>query len=126
MEKLSWPGKKVLIVEDDKFGFEFIRVILRDRGLEIIHSVDGAQALQIFNENPDLDLILLDIQIPTLDGYTVCRKIRETNGDIPIIAQTAYALNDEQAKCEEAGCNAYFSKPLSIDKLIRTMDKFLT
>ena len=125
MEKITWPGKKILIVEDDKFSFEFIRLSLRDRGLEILHSADGEQALRAFSENRDLDLILLDIQIPAIDGFTVCKKIRERDADIPIIAQTAYALNDEQAKCEEAGCNAYLSKPLNIDKLISTIDQYL-
>ena len=126
MKSTAWSGKKILVVEDDRFSFEFIRVSLRDRGLEILHSADGEQALRIFNERDDLDLILLDIQIPTIDGYAVCKKIRETNKDIPIIAQTAYAMNDEQALCAEAGCNAYLSKPLNIDRLISMMDRFLT
>ena len=126
MEKKSWPGKKVLIVEDDEFGFELIRISLRDRGLEILHSKDGQHALQVFDENRDLGLILLDIQIPTIDGFTVCRRIREQDPHIPIIAQTAYALNDEQERCMEAGCSAYLSKPLSIEQLIKLMDEFLT
>ena len=126
MEKVTWPGKKILVVEDDRFSFEFIRISLRDRGLEILHSADGEQALRIFNETDDLDLILLDIQIPTMDGYTICKKIRETDKDIPIIFQTAYVHNNERAKCAEVGCNAYLTKPLNIDRLISTMDRFLS
>ena len=126
MESKTWPGKKVLIVEDDKFGFEFIRISLRDKGLEILHSADGEQALKIFNENPDLDLILLDIQIPIIDGFTVCKMIREKDQEIPIIVQTAYVLNDEQSRCKEAGCNDYLSKPLNMEKLIDLMDKYLS
>ena len=126
METKTWPGKKVLIVEDDKFGFEFIRISLRDKGLKILHSTDGEEALNIFNENPDLDLILLDIQIPTIDGFTVCKMIRNKDRDIPIIVQTAYVLNDEQSRCEEAGCNAYLSKPLNMEKLLKLMDQYLS
>ncbi len=125
MGKQTWPGKKILIVEDDRFSFEFIRVSLRDREVEILHAVDGKQAFSIFSNTEQLDLILLDIQIPSIDGYSLCRMIRETGSEIPIIAQTAFALDGERAKCEAAGCNAYFSKPLDIEKLINTIDQFI-
>ena len=126
MEKQTWPGRKILVVEDDKLSFEFIRVSLRNRGLEIIHAGDGEKALQVFHEVRDIDLVLLDIQIPIIDGYTVCRKIREVNQQIPIIAQTAFALDDEKSRCEEIGCNAYLSKPLDINKLVELMGQFLS
>jgi CheY-like chemotaxis protein len=126
MGKLNWPGKRILIIEDDTFSFEFIRVSLRGRGLEILHATDGEQAFSMFMDTGGIDLILLDIQIPSIDGYTLCRMIRETGSTVPIIAQTAFALNDEKAKCEAAGCNAYLSKPLDIEKMINTIDRFMT
>ena len=64
MGKKIWPGRKILVVEDDKLSFEFIRVSLRNRGLEIIHAGDGEKALQVFHEVRDIDLILLDIILP--------------------------------------------------------------
>ncbi len=121
-----WPGRKILVVEDDEFSFEFIRVSLRDRGLEILHAVDGGEALKIYDEITGIDLILLDIQIPVIDGYMVCRRIREKDPLVPIIAQTAFALNDEKTRCEEAGCNAYLSKPLDVNKLMDLLDQFLS
>ena len=116
----------MLVVEDDKFSFEYIRVGLRNRGLEIIHAWDGEKALQIFSDTRDIDLILLDIQIPVIDGYTLCKMIRKEDQQIPIIAQTAYVLNGEDFRCEEVGCNAYLSKPLDIGKLIELIDQFLS
>lgn len=126
LEKNSWPGKKILIVEDDHFSLEFLKVSLRNRGLEILDTPDGEEAIRLFRKTPDLDIILLDLQIMTIDGLTVCRKIREENPEIPIIIQTAYAMDKERLQSQQAGCNAYLTKPINLKKLIELMDRYLS
>jgi len=120
-----WPGTKILIVEDDEFSFQFFNVIFRDRGPELIRAKNGEDALKIFRENDDINLILMDIQIPVIDGYEVTRRIRKMDSDIPIIAQTAFAQDENEIKCFEAGCTAYISKPINMRKLLELVAKCL-
>jgi CheY-like chemotaxis protein len=120
-----WPGTTILIAEDDEFSFQFFNVILKERGFEVIRAKNGTEALQLFREHDEIRLILMDIQLPEIDGYEVTRRIREDDPDIPIIAQTAYIHNEEEAKCIEAGCSAYLSKPIDLKKLFSIVGGFL-
>lgn len=104
------------MAEDELVNFRLLEVLLTKTKVRLLHGKNGLEALRLFNENPTIDLILMDIKMPELDGCEVTRKIRETNTTVPIIAQTAYALDEEREKSEEAGCNAYITKP--IDKVI--------
>lgn len=80
---------------------------------EILHVTDGIEAVEICKKNDDIDLIIMDINIPGINGYEATRMIRKFNRDVIIIAQTAYALNGDNEKAIEAGCNSYISKPVS-------------
>ena len=75
--------------------------------------------------NDNIDLILMDIKLPNMNGYEVTKKIKEFRNEIPIIAQTAYAMQDEREKCLKAGCDDYISKPIDIDKLFSMINKFI-
>jgi CheY-like chemotaxis protein len=116
MNEFDWTGKTILVAEDELVNFRLLEVLLTKTKVRLLHGKNGLEALRLFNENPTIDLILMDIKMPELDGCEVTRKIRETNTTVPIIAQTAYALDEEREKSEEAGCNAYITKP--IDKVI--------
>ncbi len=120
-----WPGTTILIAEDDEFSFQFFNVILGERGLKVIRAKNGAEALQLFREHKEIRLILMDIQLPEIDGYEVTRRIREEDPDIPIIAQTAFIHNEEEIICFEAGCSAYISKPIDLKKLLGIISGFL-
>ncbi len=120
-----WAGTRILVVEDDEFSFQFFSVVLRKRGPEVIRARDGLEAIRLFEEHPDINLILMDIQIPLLDGYEVTRRIREKNPLVPIIAQTAFIHDDEEVKCMEAGCSAYISKPIELQSLLGLIGRYL-
>ena len=120
-----WPGTTILIAEDDEFSYQFFKAILKQKGPELIRAKNGAEALEIFGGRSDINLIFMDMQLPEVDGFEVTRRIREADPDIPIIAQTAYIHDDEREKCLEAGCNAYISKPLDLNKLLGLVGEFL-
>ena len=87
-----------LIAEDDDFNFFYLRTILKNY-FELIHAKDGGEVLELFHANPHIQLILMDIKMPVLNGIEVTQKIRETNKDIPIIAVTAYAQKGDYERC---------------------------
>jgi len=104
---------KILIVEDDLASETYITIVVKIFSKEILVVRNGVEAVKTCHDNPDLDLILMDIKLPEMDGYEATRQIREFNKDVIIIAQTAYAFTGEREKAIEAGCNDYISKPIS-------------
>ncbi len=118
-------GKKILVVEDDATNFDFMDEVLNENNAIVYHAETAAMALDIFEE-VDLDLILLDIQLPDKNGYELAELIRKQNTEIPIIAQTAYAYEDAKRKCLESGCNDYISKPIEYQLLISKLEKYFS
>ena len=104
---------KVLIAEDDEFSNTHLSILLKDISKEILHCNNGKEVIAICKDNPDIDLILMDIKMPVMDGYEATRQIRGFNKDVIIIAQTAYALIGDREKALEAGCNDYITKPIN-------------
>jgi PAS domain S-box-containing protein len=103
---------KVLIVEDDEFSEMLLTLESRFFSSEILIARKGNEAVETCRNNPDLDLVLMDIEMPEMNGYEATRQIREFNKGIIIIAQTAYALNGDNDKALAAGCNNYITKPI--------------
>lgn len=108
---------KILIVEDDKASEEFISLVVQKFSKEIIIARTGVEAVEACLKNPNIDLILMDIQIPEMDGYKATIEIRKFNKDVIIIAQTAYALEGDKEKAIAVGCNDYISKPINTNEL---------
>ena len=106
---------KILIAEDDETSKMLLSIIVSEFSNEIITVKTGTEAIDVCHKNPDLDLILMDIQMPDLNGYETTRHIRQFNKEIVIIAQTAYGLFGDRELSLEAGCNDYITKP--IDKI---------
>jgi len=106
---------KILIAEDDVVHAKLLSIIIKDIASEIIYAKTGLEALKNFKENPDIDLILLDIKMPKMNGYEVAKGIRKFNKEVIIIAQTAFALIGDRELAFKSGCNDHLSKP--IDKL---------
>jgi hypothetical protein len=109
---------KILIVEDDEPSSNLISIIIRKMAKEIIYAQSGTEAVEVCKNNPDIDLVLMDIQLPEMDGYEATRQIRKFNSRVFIFAQTAFAQNGDEEKAIEAGCNDYISKPIQRDILI--------
>ena len=113
----QFKNLKILIVEDYGPSLAFLSKVLAKHCKEILTSSSGAKAVEVCRINADIDLVLMDIKLPDLDGYEATRQIRQFNKDVIIIAQTAFGLTGDREKAIEAGCNDYISKPIIIDKL---------
>lgn len=111
-------GKTILIAEDSEPNFLYIKEVLKKTQAKIIWAIDGNQTLEYFRNEHDLNLILMDIQMPHMDGYNTTREIRKTDTRLPIIAQSAYAMKKEKEKSLKAGCDAFITKPYSEEELI--------
>ena len=116
----------ILVVEDEDFNFDYIKELLSNRKINYIRAKTGKEALEIFKENPEIDLILMDIRLPEMDGYTVTKEIRKENSKVPIIAQTAYALSGDKEKAINAGCNDYIAKPIIEEQFNNLIVKYLS
>lgn len=120
----NWEGKTVLIAEDEESNFEYLKELLLPTRLNILHAKDGNEAVE-FARNMKPDLILMDIKLPQIDGLLAAQAIRKFNQKVPIIAQTAYAMNDDKQNSILAGCNDYLSKPLSNKSLMKLFSQYL-
>jgi len=117
---------KILIADDDEVSEMFINLIVNVFGKEILKVRTGVEAVEICRENPDIDLILMDIRMPEMNGYEATRQIRQFNNDVVIIAQTAFAQKGDSEKSISAGCNDYISKPIDKDKLLALIQKYFS
>ena len=104
---------KILVVEDDEISSSLLTKMLQKISKEVLHALTGVEAVETCRNNPDLDLILMDIRMPVMDGNEATCQIRQFNKDVIIIAQTAYGFSRDKEKSIEAGCNDYISKPIN-------------
>ena len=118
--------KRILIVEDNDLNLKLFRDLLGANGYETVETKDGLEAISL-TRNLRPDLILMDIQLPEISGLDVTQRIKSEDDikEIPIIAVTAFAMKDDEEKILSAGCEAYISKPISIDHFLATVRKFL-
>jgi PAS domain S-box-containing protein len=114
----DWSGKTILIVEDDPLSSKFLEAILEDTGAEILLAKDGREAIDITKEHENLDMILMDIQLPGMNGNEATKEIRKIRENMPVIAQTAHAMPEDKRKSLEAGCDDYITKPINMDLLL--------
>ena len=115
---------KILIAEDDEQSEILIAITVKKFGREIIKAANGIEAVEACRDNPDLDLILLDLGMPEMDGYEAARQIRLFNKQAIIIAQTAFTITGERERALAAGCNDYIEKPINKDRLAMLLKKY--
>ena len=115
---------KMLIVEDNEESTFYLSLIVKPYAQEVIIVKTGLDAIEACTRNPDINLVLMDIQMPDIDGYEATRQIRKFNKEVVIIAQTAYAFNGDKIKALEAGCNDYISKPFRKVDMIQLIEKY--
>ena len=115
---------KILIADDDETSDFLITSMLKKNNNEILHARTGIEVIEVYRKNPDLDLILMDIRMPHINGYEATQQIRQFNNEVIIIAQTSYGLSGDRQKAIDAGCNEYLSKPIKKDELLRLMQKY--
>lgn len=122
----NWQGKTVLIVEDDEYNFEFMRTALQDTKINILHTSYGKEGIEMALKYQEIDIVLLDIRLPDIEGYEVVGKIKSVRPSLPVIAQTAYASEDYRRLCLDSGCNGYLSKPMYAADLLQTIHSFFS
>ena len=125
MEYPDWSDKRLLIVEDDFNNYLFLEQLLKKTSATILHLLNGQEAVDFFKEGKSVDIVLMDIQMPVMDGYEATRLIRLLNIDVPILAQTANAMVEDKNKSIEAGCDDYIAKPVNKKVLLNKMSELL-
>lgn len=120
----NWSTKTILVAEDTESNYFFIEAFLERTKVNLLWAQDGVEAIKMFQEN-EVNLILMDIMMPEKDGYDATREIKEIDPNIPIIAQTALALPDDEEKCYNSGCDYVLVKPINSEDLIATIKRFI-
>lgn len=115
----------VLVAEDDEISFAYLEAVLKAENCRVLRCTDGLQAVEMVKNNPSINLILMDLRMPVMDGITATVEIRRFNPHIPIIAQTAWAYESYRQEALNAGCNDFLSKPIRMDEFLNTIHKYL-
>jgi PAS domain S-box-containing protein len=122
----DWSDKVILIAEDEKYNYKIIQEYLENTGASLIHAKNGLEALKVIQDRKKVDLILIDIRMPVMNGLTAVKEIRKINKHLPVIAQTAYAMEKDKQLTLQSGCNDHISKPLHQNILIKIISKYLS
>jgi signal transduction histidine kinase len=122
----NWDNKRILVAEDEPSNYKYLEKIFQNTNIKLLWAKNGLEAYEMVEEHSDINLILMDIRMPVMDGYEAIRKIRNLDHRIPIIAQTAYALENEKEKIMKAGCNDLIAKPFEDYDLFTLIDKYLS
>jgi len=119
----NWTNNTILVAEDDPINFKYLQLLLEKKTkCNILWAKNGRQAYNKIVNNTEIDMVLLDLQLPEMNGLKVLTEVRIVNHQIPIIMQTANSWNNEEEECILAGCNGFYTKPLNIDALFKHMN----
>lgn len=124
-DKYVWIDKIILVAEDIDLNFLYISELLKPTGTMIIHATNGKDAVERCQKELNIDLVLMDIYMPVMNGYEATRQIKQIRPDLPVIAQTAYAMAEDRKRAMEAGCVDFIAKPIGKEELLSKIDKFL-
>ncbi len=117
--------KQILYIDSDIASYILVSAILNDQNIEITHCRDGLTAIKSFKQYPLFDLVITEIKLPIVNGFTILHEIRMIKPDIPIIAQTASVLDNMKERCMEAGFNEFVAKPFEIGYFVRMVVKYV-
>jgi CheY-like chemotaxis protein len=124
MQDSILKGKKILIVEDDLSSRLYLNKILEKTEAVLLNAGDGKEAFELVEKDPDIELILMDIQLPVMDGYTSARKIREIRKEVRLIAQTAYSFTGDMEDMAASGFDDFLIKPIYSGQLIEKLSSY--
>ena len=117
-EVFNWHDKTILLAEDEEFNYFYIHEILNTTRAKLIWAKNGEEAVRYCQSNPEIDFVLMDIKMPQLDGYEATKLIKSFRPQLPIVAQTAYAMSEDRIKALNAGCDNYIAKPINKKRLL--------
>ncbi|MFH1297776.1 MAG: response regulator [Bacteroidota bacterium] len=123
--EINWQGKSILVVEDDQISFSYLDVVLKPTRATIFHALEGEHAINLCIQHPEIDVVLMDIRLPGMDGLEATEKITSFRQTLPVIAQTAYATEHDQAAAFAAGCWDFIAKPIRANEMIELIKKYM-
>ena len=121
----DFAGRTILIVEDEPDNFDLLNIILGRLNLVVFHAWNGDEAMRIFAEHPETELVLMDFKLPDIPGQEITKMMLKLRPKLPVIATTAYAMHGDKEKATEAGCAAYLAKPIRMNDLLQVLKNFL-
>jgi PAS domain S-box-containing protein len=121
----KWEEIHILIVEDNYISFKLLDIMLGKTGLNVLHADDGQKAVDMVKDHPEIDIVLMDIQLPVMNGFESTQEIKKIHPELPVIAQTANAMEKDRLDCLEAGCDDYISKPINFESLLEIIENHL-
>ncbi len=121
----DWTSRTLLIAEDEEMNFLFLMEALKSSGIKLIWAKNGKAAVDHVESDPSVDLVLMDIKMPDMDGYEATKRIKSIRQELPVIIQTAFALSDEKERSFEKGCDDFITKPINRKLLFKTIKRFL-
>lgn len=124
-DTISLDGVTILVAEDEQYNFVFLRELLAEQNANILRADNGLHAVNLCSQHPEINIVLMDIRMPVMDGYEATRKIKEARPELPIIAQTAFALDSDRKRAITEGCDDYVTKPIRRNDLISKIVKSL-
>ncbi len=125
LNDFDFTNKSILIVEDTETSNRFYNAALSRTNADLLWAIDGEEALTKLQDNTNVDVVLLDLNLPGISGFEVLKKIRATDKKISVIVQTAYVLSGEETVCYELGANDFITKPIMLDQLLSSLEKHL-
>ncbi len=123
--KYNWEGKSILIAEDENSNYELIKAAIANTRVGVLRAHNGEEAVDLVTSGEGVDLVLMDIRMPKMNGYEATRQIKAFKPDIPIVALTAYAMSEDEAKSIKAGCDKYVSKPIRPVRLLEMINELI-
>jgi len=121
----NWEAKTILIAEDEPINFLFLKKILEPTKATIIKADNGKKAIDIIKENKNIDIVLMDIYMPEIDGFEATEIIKKENPELPVIAQTFHDNKIDKEKIQNASFDDFINKPINVSKLLMIIDKYL-
>lgn len=124
-EDYDWAQYTILIAEDEETNFIYLETALIKTKVNIIRAKNGKEAVEAAKVHPSIDLILMDIKMPEMNGLEATRSIKSFRKDVPVIAQTAFAMDEDKRNCSAVGCDDFLAKPIRYTVLLGTLAKYL-
>jgi two-component system, cell cycle response regulator DivK len=125
MNTKGWEGKVILAVEDDDVSLEFLKELFEPYKITLLSTNNGQAAIDLCKSQPKIDLVLMDVQLPVLNGKEAMKQIKMIRPDLPVIAQTAFAMAGDRETYINEGFDDYIAKPINVQELISSVDSFI-
>ena len=122
---MNWKGKSILVVEDDRPNFNYLDILLKSTNAKVLHAENGYDAVELCKKYPEINVVLMDMELPLLSGLEATRQILELRSGLPVIAQTAFADETDQEAAFQAGCCEFLAKPIRANEMLNLIKKYL-